>query len=510
MDKYIMYLRKSRADKDFTDEDVMQTLSRHKRRLNDYCKRIGIVPETVLYELESADSITARPEMMKLLNMVESGQYAGVVVTDMDRLSRGSGADQALVINTFKYSNTKIITPEKTYDLDNDSDAQFAEFGMFMGRTEYKMIRKRMWNGRIAAVKEGKYVGGNPPYGYKTKKLEHQKGYSLEIVPEQAEVVKIIFDLYTTKDMGMYQIAKWLESHGYKNQFGRYFQEGHINKIISDPTYIGKVRFCHRIEKTIIKDGQLTKTSSKAEDTDIICAGLHDAIIDDKTFNLAADIKRKNNKPRLKTNVELGNPLQGILICGICGHGMRMRSIDKAGKKGIMCGNIHCKCVGSYLEYVESSVIESLEEWLDNYTVISQNAPSRNSDIKTLEISIDKIKAENETLNKQYDKVCNLFEQEIYDYDTFVSRTTKIKNAMIENNQKIESLKDEYNALKSYEKERLTIIPNIQKVIDKYESLTTAEAKNKMLKNVVEKVVYKKTVPRQPFEITVFPLLPHS
>ena len=122
MSGYIMYLRKSRTDRGYAEESVELTLSRHRERLTELCDRMGIRCDTVLQEVSSADSITGRPEMIRLLQMVETGAYDGVVCIDMDRLSRGSGADQALVISTFKYSGTKIITPGKIYDFAVETD----------------------------------------------------------------------------------------------------------------------------------------------------------------------------------------------------------------------------------------------------------------------------------------------------------------------------------------------------------------------------------------------------
>mgnify|MGYP000193505958 CR=1 FL=1 len=62
------------------------------------------------------------------------------------------------------FSDTKIITPTKTYDPDNEFDEEYFEFGLFMSRREYKTIKRRLNAGRISSVKEGKYCGSRPPY----------------------------------------------------------------------------------------------------------------------------------------------------------------------------------------------------------------------------------------------------------------------------------------------------------------------------------------------------------
>lgn len=96
----------------------------------------------------------------------------------------------------FKFSNTLIITPSKTYDPNNEFDEEYFEFGLFMSRREYKTIRRRLVAGSDASRREGKYTGNVPPYGYARKKLKKEKGWTLEIIPDQAQVVRMIFDWY--------------------------------------------------------------------------------------------------------------------------------------------------------------------------------------------------------------------------------------------------------------------------------------------------------------------------
>lgn len=59
------------------------------------------------------------------------------------------------------------------------------EFGLFMSRQEYRMIRRRQLAGTRASKKEGHYVPGRPPYGYERYKLDG-RGWSLRPVEPQA------------------------------------------------------------------------------------------------------------------------------------------------------------------------------------------------------------------------------------------------------------------------------------------------------------------------------------
>ena len=148
--------------------------------------------------------------MQKLLKAVEMGLYTGVPCIELERLSRGDGAGRQRILKAFRISDTKIITLTKTYDLagDDSFDEEFFEFGLFMSRREYKMIKKRLYRGRIQvqkrlyrgriqARKEGYFIGSRPPYGYDRKRIG--KGYVL-VPNENAEVVRYIFRRYAQHD----------------------------------------------------------------------------------------------------------------------------------------------------------------------------------------------------------------------------------------------------------------------------------------------------------------------
>ena len=74
------------------------------------------------------------------------GLYTGVPCIELERLGRGDGADRQRISEAFRFSDTKIITLTRTYDLagDDSFDGEFFEFGLFMSRREYKMIIDRI------------------------------------------------------------------------------------------------------------------------------------------------------------------------------------------------------------------------------------------------------------------------------------------------------------------------------------------------------------------------------
>ena len=203
-----IYIRKSRADREAEAHGEGETLARHERILLDLAKKKEYIVGAIYREVVSGETIADRPVMQQLLHEVESGMWDGVLVVEVERLARGDTIDQGVVSRAFQYSDTKIITPTKIYDPNNEFDEEYFEFGLFMSRREYKTIKRRLNAGRISSVKEGKYCGNKPPYGYERVKLEKEKGFTLRPIPDQAEIVKMIYTWYAGDGCEQIGVAK--------------------------------------------------------------------------------------------------------------------------------------------------------------------------------------------------------------------------------------------------------------------------------------------------------------
>ena len=134
MARYLMYLRKSRMDTDFEEISVEETLSRHRQILEKYCrvKRLNVVE--VLEKVVSGESLACRPKMMRLLEMINTGMYDGIVCMDIERLSRGSSMEAGYIMQILQTNACKIVTPGKIYDLQNESDEQFTDMKFMFSR----------------------------------------------------------------------------------------------------------------------------------------------------------------------------------------------------------------------------------------------------------------------------------------------------------------------------------------------------------------------------------------
>lgn len=522
---YCMYLRKSRADAEAEAHGEGETLARHERILLELANKLGLTVSAIYREVVSGETIASRPVMQQLLHEVEQETWNGVLVMEVERLARGDTIDQGIVAQTFKYSRTKIITPTKTYDPNNEFDEEYFEFGLFMSRREYKTINRRLQQGRTAAVKEGKWVSNKVPYGYERVKLENDKGWTLQPIPIESAAVRLMFELYTTGErqpdgtierIGTSRIASRLRALNIPTQSGKPWSGQTIRDILINPVYIGKIRWNWRHNVRSMENGRIKITSPRSNDA-IIANGLHPAIIDQSVFELAQEYMTKNPPRPVADKATVKSSLCGLVKCGFCNHNMFRRPYSRNMPPTLICTQVGCKCVSSYFNIVEERILTSLCEWLKNYKLQwdvenSITRPTLQADLKNK--SLQRLQARLDTLHQQINRTHDLLEQGIYDTDTFLSRNRTLSDEIQHVTQSISTMRSNINTTLQHKEDTISIIPVIEHPIEVYKALPTPQEKNDMLKEILEVVLYKKTEKAKrsgsidDFEIIIYPKIP--
>lgn len=522
---YCAYLRKSRADREAEFRGEMDVLARHRANLTELSAKLSITISKWYCEVVSGDTIEDRPEMQKLLRDVESGMWDGVFVIEVERLARGSTKDQGIVADTFKYSNTKIITLLKTYDPNDESDEEYFEFGLFMSRREYKTINRRLQRGRITALSEGKFIAGTAPYGYRKIRVPHDKGNTLEIIPDQASVVRNIFEWYcygyvypdgTVRRLGPDMIAANLDELGIKPPVDKKWSKATISDIIKNKTYSGYVVFGQYKEIKMSVDGKIVK--KRAANPNYLCyKGLHPAIISLELYELAQEVRVQNRKNTLPSSSVLQNPLSGIVYCKKCGRMMTRLAPNSRNKYSTLkCQNRYCNNVSAPLFLVEEQVLQFLTDWSRSYELNNNmvTVTPLSSEITSREDQISKIKTEISKLEKQMEKAYDLLEQEVYTTEVFKQRQSTIRHSITELDMSLCTLSDDIANLKAMQEERELFVPRIRHLLSTYKT-NTPEVNNQILTQIIEKITYEKNTPNTRgklltcnFMLDIFPKIP--
>lgn len=481
MEKYAVYLRKSRKDAELERYGEGETLARHKAALLELAQRKSLNVTEIYEEIVSGESISARPQMQRLLRDVENNQFDGVLVMELERLARGDTKDQGVVAEAFKFTNTLIITPNKTYDPMNEFDEEYFEFGLFMSRREYKTINRRLQAGRIASVKEGNYIGSSPPFGYDKIKTAH-KSYSL-VPNNQSEYVKLIFDMYVLQKLTVGQIANKLNELCIKPLRSDKWSRESIREILSNPVYIGKLRWNRRPMKKVYSTGILHIERPRQSNV-LIVDGSHPPIISEELFENAQKIRMANaRRPSVNHEKRLVNPLAHLVKCENCGKSIIMQT--SKDKYRLVCNNKYCHISSSLFSDVENAVIESLKIKLEKIKISSEYQD--NNEYSSAQTVAKAISNEIEYLNAQQNKLYDLLERGIYSEDIFFSRRQNITERL----QKLQNQLDEMRNISLQQSENKDIETEITAVLSEY-PYADAKAKNEFLSEVIQQIIYSR------------------
>lgn len=494
----IIYLRKSRSDDPATT--VEEVLARHENILQEYAVREwgARIPEDRIYrEVVSGETIKDRPVMQHVMKILETGLVSGVLVVEPQRLSRGDLQDCGHIINSLRYTNTAVITPPKTYDLSDEYDRKFFEMELTRGNDYLEYTKKILNRGRIASVKAGNFIGNSAPYGYRKICVGtgKEKYYTLEIVPEEAEAVRLMFDLYVNKDYGFRNIAHALDMAGYKPRRSAEWSPAAISCMIANETYIGRVVWNRR--KTIKKWENDTIVRTRPRQSEYISVpGKHPAIISDELF-YAAKAKR-NRTPRIKRYVQLLNPLAGLLYCGTCGHAMsRKRTVDKkygSVSVSFLCNNqSNCHTKSVMYDAVIDRVKETLRQSIEDFEVKVNNKDE--TDIAYHRAMIANLKSELKKLKEKDMRQKDAYEDGIYTKEEFVVRNAKLAEQISIAQMKLDDAESSTSQLVDYQ-ERLVRFRECLEALD--DDAISAADKNTLLKSCIDKIMYYNDSPSLP------------
>ncbi|MGM9988302.1 MAG: recombinase family protein [Bacillaceae bacterium] len=296
-----LLLRKSRG----LEED----LEKHKQDLIELCINNNW-RYTIYEELGTSTEIEYRPEMQKLLDDINDDLYDGVLVVDKDRLSRES-TGQALINKTLMDNDCLIITPNKIYDLNNESDILMSEVEDLFARIEYRAISKRFRRGKRRGAKMGNWVNGTPPFPYRYN--AETKG--LDVDEEKTKWYRFMIDQFFA-GKPFYEIAWELNRMGIKTQKGGNWHENGVRRILLSEVHLGRIIY-NKSEGSGHKNKKAKKLIFKPREEWFIKENCHKALkTQDEHDKILATLSSRRKVP--KTSVQIKLPLAGLLKCGKC------------------------------------------------------------------------------------------------------------------------------------------------------------------------------------------------
>lgn len=292
---------------------------------------------------KSGKSITGRPEFMRMLDDV-ARQKDGVQYILVFKLSR-FGRNAADVLNSLQYIQdygVNLISVQDGIDSSRDSGKLTITVLSAVAEIERENILVQTMEGRRQKAREGKWNGGQAPFGYD---LDPKTGV-LSVNEKEAEAVRIIFDRYVMHHQGFDGIASYMNRHGFRKSKKKereltQFTTAHIGDIISNPVYLGKIKYGeHTFEKVKGSRDQFRRVTNEEFP---VYEGLHEAIIPEDIWEEAQKIRqgRKNVNVKKSKHIHI---FSGIIKCPLCGRGLAGNESRYTNKDGAKKENYFYRC----------------------------------------------------------------------------------------------------------------------------------------------------------------------
>lgn len=497
-EEIIEYLRKSRADDALLT--VEEVLAKHETILNEWAENNlgGVVPEeNVFREVVSGETIDDRPEMKTVLQRIESPKIKGVLVVEVQRLSRGDLEDAGRLIKLLRYTNTLVITPQKTYDLRDEYDRDIFERELKRGNEFLEYQKKIMNRGRLLSVQQGNYLGSKAPYGYERVTVQEgkRKCPTLAIIEHEADIVRLIFDLYVNKNMGTTRIARHLDSMGVKPPKGEFWSPAALGDTLANIHYIGRVRWNFRKTVQVVEDGEIRKTRPSAQvDEYLIFPGKHPAIISEELFNAAQE--KTGRTPRAKAKTKVRNPLAGLVYCQ-CGRAMSYRTYKKNGIEKnaprLLCDNQpNCKTASCTFEEMLGKVKGVLKNCIADFEL--RIAGGNQDAVKLHNNLIKKLEKKLEELNTKEINLWDKYTEEKMPKHIFDKLNADLLHEREEINSSLCKARETSPDPVNYE-EKLFRFREALELLEDEEA--PADLKNALLKGCIDRITYSRETPQR-------------
>lgn len=493
VDDILMYLRKSRTDDPaLTVEEV---LSKHEQMLDEWVERNfpeagRKIPEVNRYrEVVSGETIESRPKVQELLRRAESPRTKAVLIVEPQRLSRGDLEDIGRLVKLLRYSNTIVITLQYTYDLRDERDRDMFERELKRGNEFLEYQKRIMGNGRLLSVQNGNFIGQKAPYGYRKVVIKEgkRKCHTLEPDPEQAPVVKMIFEMYAA-GTSAHQIARTLQSMGIATAEGGTWTASSIKPMLTNDHYIGMVHWNKRKTVKIVEDGEIVATRPRSNDF-LVYPGKHPAIIDQALWDAVQAVR--GTIPPVKGRARYANPFAGIVICQ-CGTKMVRQPYIKNGVEyclpRMVCPNqTACRTASCTMAEFTEAVIEAMNAAITDFTLKLEAAPEDNAAAqRQLIVQLEKRLDDLDQLElAQWDK----YTQDGMPKHIFERLNEKLIRDRAETMEALSKAREQILTSVNYESKIETFITAVKTLQDPDASI---KEKNVLLKQCIDKIGYKR------------------
>lgn len=258
-----------------------------------------------------------RDKLQLIKKQAEQGKFDILLVFMFDRLGRKSD-ETPFVVEWFVKHGVRVWSVnegEQRFESHTDRLTNYIRYWQADGESQKTSIRTKTALSQM--VLEGRFRGGKTPYGYRLEKSgilnkrKHEVN-RLVIDDEEAEIVRMMFDLCVSSGYGKFRLAHFLNDHGIRNRKGETWHDATIGAILHNPLYKG-----------ILRSGETY--SEPFEELQIIKPELFDMA----QFLMTERTNENKEYRTLPLNTTGQSLLSGNVFCGHCGGRLTLTTNGK-------------------------------------------------------------------------------------------------------------------------------------------------------------------------------------
>ena len=316
-------------------ENESMSISNQKALLRDFADKNGFLD----YEYYVDDGYTGRnfnrPSFQRMIADIEAGKVKCVITKDLSRLGRNYIEVGSYIEVFFPRHNVRYIAITDGVDSVNRQEMDITPFKNILNDLYSRDISKKVQSGWMTLSRQGKFLGGIPPYGLQRDPANR---YHLIADPETAPIVKLIFDL-ALNGYGTMRIAKHLMEkkipitrvrEPVQSDVRYYSWSGSvIGKILRNSVYKGDHVVCKSHQKAIRSNTVNLIPRNQRE----IVEACHEPIVSREQWDRVQELIDRRPPIMQGNTCPFYNLFHGLVYCATCGKSMQVR-YEKIGRTG--------------------------------------------------------------------------------------------------------------------------------------------------------------------------------
>lgn len=200
--------------------------------------------KVVVYEDEGfSGGNLNRPDFKKMMDAARKRRFTAIIVYRLDRISRNI-SDFAGLIEELARLDISFVSIKEQFDTSTPMGRAMMYIASVFSQLERETIAERIRDNMHELAKTGRWLGGTTPTGYASEAVrtitidgKSKKACQLKLIPEEADLVRMIYDLYIETDSLTVTEAALIK-RGMKTKNNHYFTRFSIKAILQNPVYM--------------------------------------------------------------------------------------------------------------------------------------------------------------------------------------------------------------------------------------------------------------------------------